>query len=189
MTNLPSETDPTEQEMVVIPRNHVFVLVDGTFAVRWNDKQIQELESGRYRPFHKKDFGAFITDYELQQLKKAGLIKMFDKERVELCPLPERRERLWVSVWEAHRTRSYYLNTTLPGHLLDDIVQVLSDLGLAGNFVGRVRDNFVVLWSSKGISFAKFDDAEKARALLAAKAPDAFANTVVAFIETTTKPH
>ena len=103
--------------------------------------------------------------------------------------LPERRERLWVSVWEAHRTRSYYLNTTLPGHLLDDIVQVLSDLGLAGNFVGRVRDNFVVLWSSKGISFAKFDDAEKARVLLAAKAPDAFANTVVAFIETTKKPH
>ncbi len=178
--------DPDTEDSI-IPRGRVFVLLDGTFVVRWSENRVQELESGHYRGYDPQDFGAHITDYELKQLKSAGLVKRFDKERVWLCPLPERRALSLLTSWEVNRTRSYYLNTTLPGESLQDIVRLLENLGLAESFDARARDDFVVLWGSKGISFHKFDDAEKARSLLVSKSPEAFGNTVVAFVETTKK--
>jgi len=177
----------TEGETVSVPRSRVFVLVDGTFVVRWNDNHVQELESGLYRAYEKKDFGAPITDYELQQLKKVGLVENYDKDCVLLQPLPESRNNNPVSPWETNRIRSYYLHTTLPGKRLPDIVALLDELGLSTDFDAWVRDDFVVLRGRKGISFLKFDDAEKARLLLLQKAPEAFGNTVIAFIETTKK--
>jgi hypothetical protein len=184
--NTPTQNN-VEIEALTIPRHYIFVLVDGTFAVRWSKTSIQELESGHYSVYHKKDFGASITDYELEQLKRAGLVEKYDKEQVTLCPLPERQQSKWLSPWEAHRIRSYYLNTTLPESLLEDVINLLEEMGLADKFAARARDGFVILRGNKGISFQKFDDAEKARFALAKKAPDAFANTVVAFIETTQK--
>ena len=174
-----------DDEQTLVPRTRLFVLLDGTFVVRWSENRVQELESGHYRTYSKRDYGAPITDYELNQLKVAGLIEWFDRETVRLCPLPERPEVVAPNVWEQNRIRSYYLNTTLPGSLLQDVIDLLDDLSLSDNFQPRVRDDFVVLWGSKGISFHKFDDVEKARHLLASAAPEAFENTVVAFIETT----
>lgn len=170
-------------ELTVIPRARLFVLLDGTFVVRWSENRVQELESGQYRNYTRRDFGAPITDYELSQLKVAGIVASYDREMVHLHPLPERSEL--SDTWEQKRVRSYYLNTTLPGTLLQDVIDLLEDLELAGSFQARVRDDFVVLWASKGLSFPKFDDVEKARHLLASAAPEAFENTVVAFIETT----
>lgn len=167
-----------------IPRSRVFVLLDGTFVVRWSENRVQELETGHYRNYHKREFGAPITDYELNQLKDFGLVDEFDKETVTLCPLPERSNVL-ISTWEQNRTRSYYLNTTLPGTFLQDVERLLASLGLDEEFQARVRDDFVVLWGRKGISFQKFDDVERARLMLLKKAPEAFRNMVVAFIETT----
>jgi hypothetical protein len=188
MESLTTNPNPSDDESNAIPRNRLFVLVDGTFVVRWSEGRVQELESGQYRAYDKKSFGASITDYELHQLQNAGLVKQYDKERVVLCPLPERGDTgKLLTPWEVNRTRSYYLNTTLPATSLDDVNTTLDDLGLANAFEARVRDNFVVLWGENGISFPKFDDAEKARVLLAGKAPDAFANTVIAFVETTRK--
>ena len=186
MESLTANPNLSDDESSAIPRNRLFVLVDGTFVVHWSEGRVQELQSGRYRTYKKQSFGAPITDYELHQLQKAGLVKKFDKEQVVLCPLPERQDSGgWLTTWEINRTRSYYLNTTLPATFLDDVNTTLDGLGLAGAFEARVRDNFVVLWGNKGISFQEFDDAEKARVLLANKAPDTFANTVVAFVETT----
>ena len=179
--------NPTGEETVQIPRSRVFVLVDGTFVVRWSEKRVQELESGTYRTYNKWDFGAPITDYELQQLLNVGLVEYFDQESVTLQPLPEYRNNNPMTAWEANRIRSYYLNTRLPGSLLDDVVDLLEEMGLSAGFDARVRDDFVVLRGSRGLSFSKFDEAEKARLLLAQRAPDAFANTVIAFIETTRK--
>ena len=176
-----------EEEALTILRNQLFVLVDGTFAVRWSETSVQELESGHYSTYDKKDFGASITDYELEQLKKAGLVEKYGKKQVTLRPLPERQQSKWLSPWEAHRIRSYYLNTTLPESLLQDILELLDELGLVEKYDARARDGFVILRGKKGISFQKFDDAEKARFILSNKAPDTFANTVVAFIETTQK--
>jgi hypothetical protein len=58
---------------------------------------------------------------------------------------------------------------------------------LFDNFYARVRDDFVMLWGNRGVSFRKFDEAEKARFLLINKAPEVFGGVVVAFIETTKK--
>ena len=56
--------------------------------------------------------------------------------------------------------------------------------GLMAMFQPRIRDDFVVLWRNKGMAFLKVDDAEKARYLLTSKAPEAFVNAVLAFVET-----
>ncbi|MDX1992974.1 MAG: hypothetical protein SF029_11315 [bacterium] len=181
------ENSTEELENAIIPRSRLFVLLDGTFAVRWSENRVQELESGHYRTFEKRDFGAFITDYELNQLKNAGLVRSYDRETVWLQPLPDRASLSMLSSWEKRRVRSYYVNTTLPGSVLRDVQDLLEEIGLADTFTARVRDDFVVLWGTKGISFHKFDDAEKARVMLAERAPDAFGHAVVAFVETTRK--
>jgi len=165
-----------------IARSRVFVLLDGTFVARWTENRIQELETGQYRQFDKRQFGAPITDYELNQLKIAGLVDAYDKETVWLRALPD---RALINPWEGNRQRSYYLNTTLTGSYAQDVEQVLQELNLADQFQVRVRDDFVVLWGRQGISFQKFDDVERARQMLVTKSPDAFQNAVVAFIETT----
>jgi len=171
-------------ERSIIPRTRLFVLLDGTFVVRWSENRVQELDSHQYRTYDSHQFGAPITDYELNQLKEAGLVDAFDEENVWLHPLPEQSIIFEMTEWEQNRIRSFYLNTTLPGSLLSDVVDLLEDLELSDQFQVRVRDDFVVLWRSKGKAFSKFDDAERARLLLAEKAPEAFENTVVAFIET-----
>ncbi len=178
------ELNYTDEEITVIPRSRIFVLLDGTFVVRWSENRVQELESHHYRQYEKRDFGAAISDYELNQLKFAGIVREFDKNNVWLHPLPEQSEFSSQTLWEQNRVRSFYLNTTLPGSLLNDVLDLLEDLELSSNFQARVRDDFVVLWGSKGIAFQKFEDAEKARLKLASKAPEAFENTVVAFVET-----
>ncbi len=172
-------------ENTQISRNRLMVLVDGAFVVHWGDNDIQELETGHYRVFKETEVGSPLNDYELNQLKKVGLVADFDTETVWLCALPERTELTKLATWEMSRVRSYYLNTTLPGNMLDEVAALLADLGIEDMFLPRVRDDFVVLWRSQGRSFQKVDDAEKARYLLTSKAPEAFINTVVAFIETT----
>jgi len=185
MEEQPLPINQDEQETSAIPRSKVFVLLDGTFVVRWSENRVQELETGQYRGFEKRDFGAPITDYELNQLKQAGIVESFDRDEVVFSPLSERGDYSHKSLWERSRTRSYYLNTTLPGSFLQDIVNLLDNLGLNTSFQARVRDDFVVLWAHKGLSFQKFDDVEKARQMLISRASEAFQNTVVAFIETT----
>ena len=177
--------DTYDDRETIVPRSSLFVLLDGTFVVRWSQNRVQELESGTYRAYDEQDFGTAITDYELNQLKDVGLVEHYDDDKVWLCPLPERSDFNWVASWEQKRSRSYYLNTTLPGSQLQDIMDLIDDLGFSDRFQARVRDDFVVMWGSKGLSFQKFDDVEKARQLLVSKASDAFENTVVAFIETT----
>ncbi len=174
-----------DNESTLIERNRVFVLIDGAFVVRWSENRVQELETGLYRTYNREDYGAPVTDYELNQLQMAGLIEKYDEEFVWLSPLPERPRVHEQTAWEKRRSRSYYLNTTLPGMLLQDVTDLLDDLGLSDRFEARVRDDFVVLWRSKGLSFQRFDGVEKARAMLALRSPEAFENTVVAFIETT----
>lgn len=172
-------------ENPVVPRSRLFVLLDGTFVVRWTENDIQELQTGQYRVYDGDDYGAPITDYELNQLKNAGIVEKYDKDVVWLRIMPEHSQSAHMANWEHARVRSYYLNTTLPGALVSDVEKLLEDLGLSVMFQPRVRDDFVVLWATKGTAFAKFDDAEKARHLLTSKSPEAFMNTVIAFVETT----
>jgi len=185
---LTSDGDDTqineELENAAIARSRLRVLFDGTFVVHWGDNDIQELETGRYRVFEDDDTGGSVSDYELNQLKTAGLVERYDEENVWLCELPERSELSKLATWEMRRVRSFYLNTTLPGSMLKDVETLLEELGLSEMFLPRLRDDFVVLWRAQGRAFSKIDDAEKARYLLTSKAPEAFINTVIAFIET-----
>lgn len=171
-------------ENSVIPRYRLLVLIDGTFVVHWGDNDVQELETGQYRVFEDTDLGSPVNDYELSQLKKAGLVDSYDAESVWLCSLPERQELAKLATWEQMRVRSYYLNTTLPGSMCDEVINLLDDLDLQDRFHARVRDDFVVLWRNQGRAYRKVEEAEKARYTLTSKAPEAFINTVIAFIET-----
>ena len=152
------------------------------------ENRVQELLTGQYRPYEKRAFGAPITDYELnqlKQLKQTGIVAYFDDDRVSFHPLPEHYEVRYLSLWERQRARSYYLNTTLPQHSLDRIERLLERLDLHDQLQPRLRDDYVVLWGSKGRSFPNFDEAERMRLLLLGREPQTFQNTVVAFVETT----
>ncbi len=164
-------------------RSRVFVMKDGAFVVRWSETLVQELVNGQYRIFEDDDFGAPITDFELKQLMHVGLVKGFDRDHVHLNALPNKYKESLISLWERERKRSYYLNTLYDSAHVQEVVQCLVEHGLQDEFFVRVRDGFVILWSHQGRSFAKFDDAEKARQMLLGKAPHMFADVVVAFIE------
>ncbi|MFW5692021.1 MAG: hypothetical protein ACOCX3_01580 [Chloroflexota bacterium] len=179
-----SQTRSDAEESPAVSRSRVFVLLDGTFVVRWQHNRVQELQTGQYRAYQKRDFGAPITDYELMQLQATGIVETFDDHNVRLCPLPKHYEVRYLTLWEQNRTRSYYLNTTLPASRLDEVTAQLAGGGLQDEFFPRVRDDYVVLWASNGMSFHRFDDAEKARMLLLTRAPKVFDQTVVAFVET-----
>lgn len=164
-----------------IARSRIFVLLDGAFVVKWSDNRVQELLTGQYRSFERRDFGAFITDFELNQLKQAGIVEAFDKEFV------------WLTISNAHyqrqqmaqeRVRSYYLHTTLSGSHHVEVTQTLNDLGLTDELHTRVRDDFVVILGMHGRSFSTFDEAEQMRLHLLDQKPAIFEETVVAFIET-----
>ena len=176
---------PEDPEFPSIPRMCLRVLHDGTFVVFWGEHEVQELQSGRHRIAGEVVTSEPITDYELNQLIDAGLVRDYDVSDVQLCTMPERVTGPAMAAWERSRVRSYYLNTTLPGVQLADVVDLLDELGLAGRFSVRTRDDFVVLWRANGQAFTQFDDAEEARYLLAGSCAEAFINTVVAFVETT----
>ncbi|TVR18971.1 MAG: hypothetical protein EA396_13295 [Anaerolineaceae bacterium] len=175
------QTNETEQNKVV--RTRVIVLLDGTFVVRWQENRVQELQTGEYRVYHKRDFGAMISDYELNQLQRGGIIERFDETHVWLCPTPKHHDP-HKTLWEKMRARSYYLNTTFPISREADVINALAEHGLQDDFLPRLRDEFVVLWGRNGLSFRKFEEAESARQLLLERVPDIFSETVVAFVET-----
>lgn len=176
-------TDNNDSNNEAIARNRIFILIDGTFVVKWSENRVQELLTGQYRNFERRDFGAHITDFELNQLKQAGIVDDYDKEHVTLSSSIERSR--YYQQTEQERTRSYYLHTTLDGSILSRIQDQLFQIDLANEFLARVRDNFVVIFGADGRSFASFDEAEEARCLLIAEATEMFEETVVAFIETT----
>ncbi len=166
-----------------IARSRVFVLLDGVFVVKWSDNRVQELLTGQYRHYERRDFGAAITDFELNQLKQAGIVEAFDKDTVLLSPSIERSQFYRMNL--TRRVRSYYLNTKFSGEHLNEIQDQLELLGLDDEFHARTRDDFVIILGREGRSFTDFDEAEEARHLLVDQAPEVFEDTVVAFVETT----
>ncbi len=176
-----------ESEANAVNRHRIFVLLDGAFVVRWQENRVQELQTGHYRTYAKRDYGAPITDYELRQLLDAGIVESFDDEQVWLCPLPQHYEVRFTTMWEQMRFRAYYLNTTLPGNRLADVKTALTEHQLDDDFLPRLRDDFVVLWGRNGVSFYRFDEVEAARGILITAAPQLFSHSVVAFVETSMK--
>jgi hypothetical protein len=166
-----------------IVRTRMFVLLDGVFVVKWDDTMVQELLTGKYRKFDRREFGAYITDYELNQLRQAGVVQRFDREQVWLSPAME-RSRYYQSQVQT-RVRAYYLNTTFAAVQRDSIEDSILELGLDDVLDVRLRDDFVVIFAENGRAFGSFDEAENARQQLVETLPAVFGETVVAFVETT----
>jgi len=171
-------TNMNQQDSIPVPRKRVFVLDDGTFAVQWEAKRVQELLNGKYRVYdNKQDFGTAISDYELSQLKEAGIVDIFDSELVYLSPLP--------TMIPSEPTRSYYLNTTLAKSEIRTVQQALGSAGLEDRYSVRMRQGFVVIWSQNGVAFSSFDEAERAREMLSSQLEPMLSELIVAFVEIT----
>lgn len=164
------------QSAIVVPRDKIFVLRDGTFVVQWEANQVQNLVNGKYLSFDDSQYGYAITDYELGQLKNIGVVAQYDVEQVFLSPHKD------LGAQKQYK-RSYYLNTTLPKTRLSQVEAALIEVHLDGNFSLRIRDDFVVLWARNGLAFTHFEDAEKARDMLVNLLPNLLDRTVVAFVE------
>lgn len=170
-----------------INRQQVFVLIDGTFVVRWQTNRVQELETGAHRVYTKSDYGAPVTDYELKQLEGAEIVERFDDELVWLNPSPPHYQMQYKTLWEQMRSRAYYLHTMLSANRLADVTHALETHQLNEMFYPRLRDGFVVLWGRSGRAFHKFEDAEALRNLLITTMPELLKDVVVAFVETSMK--
>lgn len=169
-----------------VPRNAVFILADGSFVVQWGETRVQELLTGRYRTFDNQDYSHTITDYELAQLKAAGLVEHFNHQYVWLYALPEsgRFDPLQSMENRPRRVRSYYLNTTLPKSHLEEIETLLKATELDEEYLARVRGDVVAILGKNGAPYRNLQDAELAQKHLVAKAPGIFQDMAVAFVET-----
>lgn len=167
-----------------VARHQIFTLADGSFVVRWDENQVQELMTGSYRIFDpSKDYGHAITDYELRQLKAAGCVEHFTRHFVWLYALPE-RGRLRARTMGNDRQRAYYLSTALSQTHLGQVERFLQQMQLDSDFFARVREGFVVILGKNGGPFRDVRDAEIALKKLQNKAPNLFQGLSIAFIET-----
>jgi len=168
-------TNYDEQERIPVPRTRIFVLVDGTFVVQWEENRVQALMTGRYSNFENEMFGTAITDYELTQLKNSGIVDHYDEELVYLSPL--------ASIAAQLPTRSYYLNTTLHKSRMKEVQEFLDEAGLSERYSVRVQEIFVIIRGPAGMPFVSFDEAEIVREQLVAAFPESLQDMVVAFVE------
>ncbi|MGQ9907479.1 MAG: response regulator [Candidatus Flexifilum sp.] len=168
-----------------VPRHMVFVLDNGEPVVQWTELHVQELLTGRYRPYDISQFGHPISDLELEQLKHNGLLEDYNRQYVWLYALPE-SGRFGLRTQEAShgRRRIFYINTTLPATELGRVEQEVSSGGLGGAFTVREYDDLVTVWRKNGDGFDELPDAEDALRWLLNAAPQTFQHAAVAFIET-----
>ncbi|MCS7070600.1 MAG: hypothetical protein NZM00_03785 [Anaerolinea sp.] len=168
-----------------VPRHMVFVLDDGEPVVQWTELHVQELLTGRYRPYDISQFGHPISDLELEQLKHSGLLEDYNRQYVWLYALPE-SGRFGLRTQEASRGRRriFYINTTLPAVELGRVTQEVSSSGLGDAFMVREYDDLVTVWRKSGEGFTELPDAEDALRWLSNAAPQTFQDAAVAFIET-----
>nr|PZN53425.1 MAG: hypothetical protein DIU68_12615 [Chloroflexota bacterium] len=168
-----------------VPREHVFVLVDGTRVVQWREGEVQDLYTGRTRAFADADYGHAITDFELSILKDAGLVEAYNARYVWLSSLPERQRfsELRVQERSKNRVRGFYFNTTLPESELPRVQRVLEEAGLAAHYRAVSRGGVVAVVNIDRVPLLQLDDAERALQQIQAAAPELLGRTVVAFVD------
>lgn len=169
-----------------VPRHLVFVLGDGSFVVQWNESYVQDLLTGRSRPFSEHDFGHHISDYELSQLRAAGRVEHFNRNYIWLFALEEQNRFIpepRVQERMRDRVRGYYLNTTLPASELEQVRAAIAAAGLAGEYHAANRSDLVAVFSRSGTPFLSLKNAEHAQHLLQLKAPSIFKDSVIAFVD------
>jgi hypothetical protein len=167
-----------ELNTLPVPRNRIFVTLDGMFVVQWELNRVQDLLTGKYHIFSSERYGTPIADWELNQLRSKGIVYSYDDELVHLASMPD-------AVPAAPIQRSFYLNTSLEKKHIQLIERTLRDLSLEGRFAVRVREQHLAIRGANGVAFPNFEEAEKAREFLAQHLPEYFSDTAVAFVELT----
>lgn len=170
-----------------IPRHFVYVTSDGAFVVRLSETRSQDLLSGDYRIVSDSTFGHPITDYELNQLKAAGIAEQFNQQYVWLFALPETHQfdpSLHTYESAGDRQRLYYVNTALPKSQMDTVRAVLSGVGLLENVTVEIRGGQVAICGKEGRLFTQMREAEAWQRQLSTRVPNLFRESVVAFTET-----
>lgn len=169
-----------KQEKIPVPRQRIFVLEDGRFVIQWEENRVQDLLTGRYSSFTEAQFGAAISDYELNQLIQSDVVESYNADEVFLTPDS--------SATNVKQGRTYYLNTTLPRAQEQAVKDALVSAGLESKFSVRVQSIFVIVRGPNGTAFHDFDEAERARELLLEQVDDILDDTVVAFVEVNPTP-
>ncbi len=169
-----------------IPRPFVYVTVDGSFVARLTDDRLQDLLSGQIRVLDETDFGHPITDYELNQLKVAGIAEDYNQQFVWLLSLAEPHQinpHLQTLEATGDRQRVYYLNTTLPKSQVDKVRALLVGIGLGDDLTAVVRGDQVAMFGRRGRPFKQLREVEEWQKELRARVPNMFNRSVVAFTE------
>lgn len=165
-----------------LARYQLFTLADGSYVIQWDDKQVQELMTGRFREFeYRRDFGHAITDYELKQLKSAGRVEHFNRNYVWVFALPQLAR--YSVQRDVERQRAYYLSTTLKGDRLSALQALINESALADAVQLAVRHNTVVITGKDGARFSELHKAEQLQAALVAQLPELSAELTVAYDE------
>jgi CheY-like chemotaxis protein len=168
-----------------ISRHQVFVLADGTYAVQWDDKRVQELYSGKYRAYlHTRDFGHHITDVELGFLKGAGRVEHYNRKYVWLFALPEAGRYANRRILDrGNKIRVYYLSTGLARSQLTNVRAALDSADLSEVVKPGVRANTIVLLDPNGRPYRSFEDIEALHVRVSAAVGPTLGEFAIAFIE------
>jgi CheY-like chemotaxis protein len=174
-----------------VPRYNVFVMTDGSYVVQWEPGQAQELLSGNTRNLRDLDYGHAITDGELETLRAAGRVEMYDRQFVWLYPLPEaqRFQAIRTINESSGRVKYYYLNTLLPPAKLSDIRRRLAAVGLDRHYTLQERMGMIAVFGPHGQPFARLRDAEAAQDQLTRLMPTLLGDLAVAFVEADITAH
>ena len=73
-----------------VGRQWLVIRKDGTPVVDWGDGLYQDISTGIFFKGSEKDISHTISDDELKQLQKAGVIYGYDDTQVYISLLPDR---------------------------------------------------------------------------------------------------
>ncbi len=166
-----------------VPRYQIFVLGDGNYVVQWTETSVQDLLTGLFRDYKFREFGHRITDNELEHLKTAGVIEDFDQAYIWIYALPEDQRNGLLRTVQTNRTRSYYINTTLPAEKLAELQACLNALPLGEDFCACIHEDLVAVLGKDAMPFRNLRDAENAQRKLQLQLPQLLENAALAFTE------
>jgi len=159
---------------IMIPLDRIYVINEQDFVIDWGEQRVESLTDGRYFPAPAISSRHEISQYELDQLARAGYINGYDDHFVFLD--------VHAVTLGQHQQRQYYLHTRLTKDRRADVEAWLQTAQLDHEHAVRVQSNFVIIRGKNGLGFPTLDAATTAQMQLVEQVPQ-LATTVVAFVE------
>ncbi|MCA9885996.1 MAG: hypothetical protein KC615_07215 [Anaerolineae bacterium] len=169
-----SALEPQHSSDIMVPLDRVYVINEHDFVIDWGDQRVESLTDGRYFPAPAIESRHEISQYELEQLQRAGYINGYDDHFVFLD--------VHAVTYGHEQQRQYYLHTRLTKDYRADVEGWLQLANLSNELSVRVQRNFVIIRGKSGLGFPALETALAAQARIVRQVPQ-LAQTVVAFIE------